>query len=89
MSLREPDGTPNVIFSGKWKFGRTRGALLLMHQSRITRLPDELLHELKASNWAQGKHIVTHVHTCPGYVLYLSAKSKCSINLLDFGRTKT
>ncbi|KAL5531015.1 hypothetical protein ACEPAG_3891 [Sanghuangporus baumii] len=81
------DSSSEIIFSGKWQFGRARGALLLMHHSRITRLPDELLQELKLSSWAKGKFIVTHVHTCPAYALYLSAKNReiVDISLRAFG----
>ncbi|OCB85154.1 hypothetical protein A7U60_g7780 [Sanghuangporus baumii] len=76
-----------IMFSGKWQFGRARGALLLMHHSRITRLPDELLQELKLSSWVKGKFIVTHIHTCPAYALYLSAKNSeiVDISLHAFG----
>ena len=63
------------MFGGQWKFGRDRGALLLLYGSRITKLPDELLEELKETDWAHGKHIVSHIHSCPAYALYLSDRS--------------
>ncbi|OCB86598.1 hypothetical protein A7U60_g6276 [Sanghuangporus baumii] len=71
-------GIAEPTFGGQWQFGRTRGALLVLYKPRITRLPDELLEKLKETEWGQGKQIVTEAHSCPGFVLYLSDKSKCS-----------
>ncbi|OCB87723.1 hypothetical protein A7U60_g5250 [Sanghuangporus baumii] len=64
--------TAGPTFGGQWQFGSKRAALLLLYGSRITRLPEELFEELKETKWGHGKHIVSHIHSCPAYALYLS-----------------
>ena len=69
-------GAAEPTFGGQWKFGRTRGAVLVLHRLQITSLPGELLAELKEAGWGKGKQLVTQSYACPGYALYLSNKSK-------------
>lgn len=73
--------TVEPALGGQWRFGRTRGALLLMYKFRITRVPPELLETLRSSGWANGKHIVTHVYKCPAYALYLSDRSNETVSI--------
>ena len=76
ISRDAPGGVAEPTFGGQWKFGRTRGALVLLYGSRILKLPDQLLEDLKEAGWGYGKQIVAHIHTCPAYALYLSDKSR-------------
>ncbi|KAL5513482.1 hypothetical protein ACEPAH_3881 [Sanghuangporus vaninii] len=73
-------GTAKPTIGGQWQFGSKRGALLL-YGSRITRLPKELFEELKETKWGHGKHIVSHIHSCPAYALYLSDRKTVTIDL--------
>ncbi|KAL5492741.1 hypothetical protein ACEPAI_4188 [Sanghuangporus weigelae] len=69
-------------YGGQWQSGSKRGALLL-YGSRITRFPEELFEELKETKWGHAKHIVSHIHLCPAYALYLSDRNNetVAINL--------
>ncbi|EJD00042.1 uncharacterized protein FOMMEDRAFT_142519 [Fomitiporia mediterranea MF3/22] len=89
----KPEFDPNVfgmsqpVIGGQWQFSCHRGAILLMYGSRSTRVPEELLEELKYcrySEWVKGKHVVTHVLTCPAYAviaMYLSDKAEETVSI--------
>ncbi|EJC99392.1 uncharacterized protein FOMMEDRAFT_170410 [Fomitiporia mediterranea MF3/22] len=74
-------GAVQPALGGQWRFGRHRGALLLMYRQRITRVPHELLEQLRISDWVKGRHIVTQVHNCPAYALYLSDRSSETVSI--------
>ncbi|EJC99695.1 uncharacterized protein FOMMEDRAFT_142664 [Fomitiporia mediterranea MF3/22] len=77
-------GDSKPLVGGQWHFSNRRGAILLMHRTKLTRVPEELLEEIKESEWVKGKYIVTHVHTCPAYAMYLSDKSICVPSVSEF-----
>lgn len=77
----DDDTTEGSLFCGRWQFSQARGAVLMMYQSQITKVPSELLDTLKESGWAIGKHIVEHVHTCPAYAIYISDMSKETVSI--------
>ncbi|KAH8105755.1 hypothetical protein DFH11DRAFT_1277139 [Phellopilus nigrolimitatus] len=66
---------------GQWKFNESRGALLIMHVPRITRVPDEFLAESLGRGLLKGKTLVTHVYSCPAYALYLSNKTSETVSI--------
>ncbi|KAH8105732.1 hypothetical protein DFH11DRAFT_1833103 [Phellopilus nigrolimitatus] len=72
-------GFANASLSGQWQFDRSRGAFLVMHMPRITRVPDEFLAASLKRGLLKDKAFVTHVYSCPAYALYLSNKSKSFI----------
>ncbi|KAH8115659.1 hypothetical protein DFH11DRAFT_1834576 [Phellopilus nigrolimitatus] len=71
-------GFEDASLKGQWQFNDSRGALLIMHMPRITRVPDEFLAKSLESGLLKDKTLVTHVYSCPAYALYLSNKSKCN-----------
>ncbi|KAL5513485.1 hypothetical protein ACEPAH_3884 [Sanghuangporus vaninii] len=78
LNGRSRDGQTKI--GGQWQFGSKRAALLLSG-SRITRLPGELFEELKETKWGHGKHIVSHIHSCPAYALYLSDRNNETVTI--------
>ncbi|KAH8105747.1 hypothetical protein DFH11DRAFT_1518399 [Phellopilus nigrolimitatus] len=74
-------GFANAPLKGQWQFNHSRGALLIMHMPRITRVPDEFLAESLSRGLLKGKTLVTHVYSCPAYALYLSNKSNKTVSI--------
>ncbi|EJC97437.1 uncharacterized protein FOMMEDRAFT_36211, partial [Fomitiporia mediterranea MF3/22] len=74
-------GTIEPVLEGQWRFSYSRGALLLIHKQRITLVPPELLEKLRSSGWAKGRQVVTQVHNCQAYALYLSDKSSETVSI--------
>ncbi|KAH8105759.1 hypothetical protein DFH11DRAFT_1277388 [Phellopilus nigrolimitatus] len=74
-------GVTNAYLKGQWQFNQSRGAFLIMHMPRITRVPDEFLAESLARGLLKGKTLVTHVYSCPAYALYLSNKTNETVKI--------
>ncbi len=67
----------DAVFKSQWQFNAKRGAVLLMHKPRLTRLPDAFFkapQTLKLSI-LKGKFVVYQVWNCPGFYMYLSNRS--------------
>ena len=88
---------PTIIFSqlagqadasihGQWKFGRNRGALLIISRPQIKHLPTEFPYErLRDISVLARKVIVMDVVICPAYALYLSQESELQFPTVDDG----
>jgi hypothetical protein len=71
----QADGSIRV--DGQWKFGKNRGALLIMSRPQTKHLPIEFPYEkLRGIGVLSGKVIVMDVVICPAYALYLSQESE-------------
>ncbi|KAI9458823.1 hypothetical protein F5148DRAFT_1150944 [Russula earlei] len=68
-------GGPGVFFKGRWQFNSKRGAILLMHRPRMTRVPDEFFKASLQLPVLKGKCVVYQVWNCPGFYMYLSNRS--------------
>ncbi|KAH9969490.1 hypothetical protein BC827DRAFT_1262721 [Russula dissimulans] len=71
-------GVQGIVFKSRWQFNSRRGAILLMHRPRLTRVPDEFFAASESFRLPdlRGKCIVYQVWNCPGYYMYLSSRSK-------------
>jgi hypothetical protein len=69
--------------AGRWEFTRANGALLVLVEPRINRLPDELLVELfrdqdtRRMFSKESYVLVTQVYSCKSYLL-CSSESRTS-----------
>lgn len=70
-------GITNASFKGQWSFERDkRDAVLIMHNPRQIFLPPNVvLEQLYKVDRMVNKHLVTNIHVCPAYSMYLSDKS--------------
>ena len=68
----------NAAISLHFQFTKKRAASLVMHNVRMTVVPNEALAALKDIEFLKTKVLVTDTFACDGYVLYLSNKSKFS-----------
>ncbi|KIJ05280.1 hypothetical protein PAXINDRAFT_21444 [Paxillus involutus ATCC 200175] len=76
-------GIANASLKGQWQFEKgRRDALLIMHSPRQMYLPPEVIlgHLYKVPK-LQDKHLVTSVHVCPAFTIYVSNKSGETISL--------
>lgn len=73
---RDIPGGPGIIFKSRWQFNSRRGAILLMHEPRMTRVPDEFFSAPESLHLPvlKGKYVVYQVWNCPGYYMYLSSR---------------
>jgi hypothetical protein len=76
MIYRSMPGSPSLEFSTEFQFDKHRGAFLVMHNPRMTVVPDEFCFQSVNIELLKGKHVVTEVFTCDGFLMYLSNKSK-------------
>lgn len=67
-------GTQGLVFRSHWQFNSRRGAVLLMHQPRLTIVPDALFSEIRGVPILKNKSVVYQVFNCPGFYMYLSNK---------------
>ncbi|ETW80127.1 hypothetical protein HETIRDRAFT_322200 [Heterobasidion irregulare TC 32-1] len=80
-------GIADASIKGEWQFGGKRGALLIMSHSRIESMPAELLEYITSSplnekgSLFKEKGLVTEIHTCPAYSLYMSAGNNEKLRL--------
>ncbi|KAH8103697.1 hypothetical protein DFH11DRAFT_1734619 [Phellopilus nigrolimitatus] len=74
-------GFANAYLKGQWQFNHSRGAFLIMHMPRLTRVPDEFLAESLSRGLLKGRTLVTHVYSCPAYALYLSNKTNETVSI--------
>jgi len=63
---------------GQWQFNDKRGAILLMHRPRLTRVPDEFFNAALHLPILKGKCVVHQVWNCPGFYMYLS--NRCAFS---------
>ncbi|KAI0308605.1 hypothetical protein OF83DRAFT_1160537 [Amylostereum chailletii] len=79
-------GLADAAVKAEFGFDSKRGALLVMHKPRTTRVPPEFLRAVTASSAAtaalQGKALVTEAFACPAFVLYLSNKAGETLRLV-------
>ncbi|KIK93935.1 hypothetical protein PAXRUDRAFT_828496 [Paxillus rubicundulus Ve08.2h10] len=70
-------GLASASLKGQWQFEKgKRDALLVMHSPRMMFLPEEvILKHLYKVRKLKDKYIVTNVHVCPAFTMYLSNKS--------------
>ncbi|KAI0300385.1 hypothetical protein BC826DRAFT_905835 [Russula brevipes] len=73
-------GVPDVQgvdFNTRWQFNKKRGAILLMHKPRLSRVPDAFFKVFESLNIdvLKGKYVVYQAWNCPGYYMYLSNRS--------------
>ena len=74
---RGVQGLAEASIKGEWHFGGTRGALLAMSQPCLESMPPELWKALRAVlAYLEDKSLVTEIHSCPGYCLFLSSGSE-------------
>jgi hypothetical protein len=73
---RDIPGVQGIVFKSRWQFNSRRGAILLMHRPRLTRVPDEFFAASESFRLPdlRGKCIVYQVWNCPGYYMYLSSR---------------
>jgi len=64
-----------LLLKGQWRFNSKRGAILLMHRPRMTRVPDEFFNASLHLPILKGKCLVYQVWNCPGFYMYLSNRS--------------
>ncbi|GJE89795.1 hypothetical protein PsYK624_059030 [Phanerochaete sordida] len=78
-------GAGNVKFETEIKFNKRRGAFLIMHNPRMTVVPDEFCSSATALGipFFQDRKIsvVTAAFACDGYALYLSSKQQESVKV--------
>ena len=85
LENRGIQGIADASIKGVWQFGGKRGALLIMSHPRIESMPAELLEYLTSSplnekgSLFKEKGLVTEIHTCPAYSLFMSAGSESTI----------
>lgn len=65
-----------VLIESQWQFNSKRGAVLLMHKPRTTRVPDGFFAESIHIPILRNKCVVNQVWDCPGYFMYLSGKGE-------------
>jgi hypothetical protein len=65
-----------AVLRCRWQFNTKRGAILLMHRPRMTRVPDEFFAASDTLHLPvlKNKCVVYQVWTCPGYYMYLSSR---------------
>ena len=73
---------PNIAtasLKGEWQFKNgQRGAVLVMQKPRLVYLPpDVILEKLYDVDKLIDKYLITSVHMCPAYSLYLSNTCTC------------
>ncbi|KAF8839988.1 hypothetical protein BDN67DRAFT_1003296 [Paxillus ammoniavirescens] len=76
-------GLASASLKGQWQFDEgKRDALLIMHNPRQMYIPGEvILKHLYKVPKLRNKFLVTSVHVCPAYSMYLSNKSGETISL--------
>jgi len=76
-------GLANATIRAQWQFERgKRGAILIMHSPRLRFLPTNvILEKLYMVPSLKDKWLVTGVHMCPAYSMYLSNKSGKKVSL--------
>jgi len=77
-------GIANAYIKGQWLFERgERGAILIMHSPRQVYLPTDsvVLEHLYQVDKLVNKHLVTSVHDCDAYTMYLSDTSGDKVSL--------
>jgi len=67
----------DAVFKSQWQFNAKRGAVLLMHKPRLTRLPDAFFKTSQTLNISilKGKFVVYQAWNCPGFYMYLSNRT--------------
>ncbi|KAI9458822.1 hypothetical protein F5148DRAFT_315756 [Russula earlei] len=74
--IRPDDGEDSGhLLRSRWQFNSKRGAVLLMHRPRMTRVPDEFFKASLHLPVLKGKCVVYQVWNCPGFYMYLSNRS--------------
>jgi hypothetical protein len=73
----------NASVKGRWSFERgKRGAILIMHSPRQFYIPPKVVLEpLYKVDKLIDKMLVTNIHVCPAYSMYLSDKSGDRVSL--------
>jgi len=76
-------GLASASLKGQWQFEKgKRDALLVMHSPRQMYIPPKvILGHLYKLAMLQDKYIVTNVHVCPAFTMYLSNKSGETVSL--------
>jgi hypothetical protein len=76
-------GQAEAFIQGQWKFGKNRGALLIIYRPQINHLPTDFPYEtLLGMSLLDRKVIVVDVVKCPAYALYLSQESKSQLMIV-------
>lgn len=75
------EGIAEASIKGQWLFERgKRGAILIMHSPRQIYIPPKVVLEpLYKVDKLIDKLLVTNIHVCPAYSMYLSDKSTLAI----------
>ena len=75
-----------AVLKCRWQFNSKRGAILLMHRTRITRVPDAFFKTPGSLHIpvlkGKGKVLVYQVWNCPGYFMYLCNRCAYSCRLV-------
>jgi len=83
-------GLANASIKGQWKFGSSRGALLIMARPLSSYVPPKvLLKHLVDIPIFKNKVLVTEVVSCPAYSLYLSSANSEAVDLALIGTAPT
>ncbi|KAI9569216.1 hypothetical protein HD554DRAFT_2020862 [Boletus coccyginus] len=82
-------GIAHASVKGQWSFERgKRGALLIMHSPRQIFLPPKVVLEpLYKVDKLVDRYLVTSIHVCPAYSMYLSDKSGDKVSLALVSQT--
>jgi len=80
---RDASGGQDPVFKSQWQFNSRRGAILLMHKPRLTRVPDTFFktgdtHKIPI---LKAKFVVYQVWDCPGFYMYLSNRSSEQVTI--------
>jgi len=86
---KDVEGIANASLKGQWLFERgKRGAILIMHSPRQIFLPPKVVLEpLYKVDKLIDKLLVTSIHVCPAYSMYLSDKSGDKVSLALVSQT--
>ncbi|KAF7342639.1 hypothetical protein MSAN_02020700 [Mycena sanguinolenta] len=74
-------GIAGISFQTAWKFGRDRGAFLVMFNAEMTHVPDEFISPSAQLDFLKGKVLVRAAYHCPAYAMYLSNKESETVQL--------
>jgi hypothetical protein len=86
---KEVEGIAEASIKGQWLFERgKRGAILIMHSPRQIYIPPKVVLEpLYKVDKLIDKYLVTNIHVCSAYSMYLSEKSGDKVSLALVSQT--
>ena len=83
ICLSDIPGLTKALIKGNWEFGKNRGALLIMAEPSISRIPAQvLLKHLIQYPDLENKSLVAQVYHCHAYSLYLSEEGENSYTVV-------